>query len=52
MGQSAYEKGELDLIDLLKLQEISLTAKRHFTRLQIEKNRQTAFYNQAVGELP
>lgn len=52
MGQSAYEKGELDLIDLLKLQEITLAAKRHFTRLQIEKNRQTAFYNQAVGELP
>jgi outer membrane protein TolC len=52
MGQSAYEKGELDLIDLLKLQEITLAAKRHFTQLQIEQNRQTAFYNQAVGELP
>ena len=52
MGELAYEKGELDLIDLLKLQTTTIAAKRQVTRLQIEEKRQTAFYNQAVGELP
>ena len=52
MGELAYEKGELDLIDLLKLQTTTIAAKRQVTRLQIEEKRQTAFYNQAVGEVP
>ena len=52
MGQSAYEKGELDLIDLLKLQSIAMAAKRQVSKLSIEKKQQTSFYNQAIGELP
>lgn len=52
MGESAYEKGELELIDLLKVQATAIAARRQVTRLQIEQKRQTAFYNQAVGKLP
>ena len=52
MGESAYEKGELELIDLLKVQATAIAAKRQVTRLQIDQKRQTAFYNQAVGKLP
>jgi outer membrane protein TolC len=52
MGLIAYETGELDLIDLLRLQEMALSARRSLTRLQIDLKRQTALYNQAVGVLP
>ena len=52
MGESAYEKGELDLIDFLKLQATTIAARRQFARLTIEEKRQTAMYNQAVGEMP
>lgn len=52
MGESAYEKGELELIDLLKVQATAIAAKRQVTRLKIDQKRQTALYNQAVGKLP
>lgn len=52
MGLSAYEKGELDLFNLLKLQATALDAKRQVTRLMIDEKRQAAFYNQAVGIFP
>lgn len=52
MADSAYEKGEIDLIDLIKIQTAALAAKRQLMGLQIEEKRQIAFYNQAVGELP
>jgi outer membrane protein TolC len=52
MGEIAYEKGELDLIDLIKLQSTTISAKRQVTLLQIDEKRQTAFYNQAVGDFP
>ena len=52
MSKSAYEKGELDLIDLLKVQATAIAAKRQLTRLVIDQKRQTAFYNQSVGDLP
>ena len=52
MGLSAYEKGEIDLFDLLKLQTTALDAKRQVTRLIIDEKRQAALYNQAVGILP
>lgn len=52
MGESAYEKGELELIDLLKVQATAIAAKRQATRLIIDEKRQTALYNQAVGKLP
>ena len=52
MGLLAYEKGEIELIELLRLQGMALAAQRRSRRLAIEENRQIAFYNQAVGELP
>jgi outer membrane protein TolC len=52
MSEVAYEKGELELIDLLKVQSTAIAAKRQVTRLLIDEKRQTALYNQAVGKLP
>ncbi len=52
MGLSAFEKGEIDLFDLLILQATALDAQRQVTRLIIDEKRQTALYNQAVGILP
>jgi len=52
MGISAYEKGELELIDLLKVQSTAIAARRQVTRLLIDEKRQTALYNQAVGVIP
>jgi outer membrane protein TolC len=52
MAASGYEKGEIDLVDLLRSQATEIEARRQVTRLQIERNRQTALYNQAVGVLP
>jgi cobalt-zinc-cadmium efflux system outer membrane protein len=52
MGEIAYEKGEFELIDLLKVQASAIAARRQVARLEIDEKRQTAFYNQAVGQLP
>jgi outer membrane protein TolC len=52
MGESAYEKGEIELLDLLKIRESAITARRRVMQLQIDEKRQTARYNQAVGDLP
>lgn len=52
MGELAYERGEIELIDLLKIKETAIATRRHAMRLQIDEKRQMALYNQAVGELP
>lgn len=52
MTEMAYEKGEIELLDLMKIKESALAARRQVSQLQIDQKRQTAFYNQAVGELP
>ena len=52
MGEVAYEKGELELIDLLKIQATAIAARRQLAGLTIDEKRQTALYNQAVGETP
>ena len=52
MGELAYEKGEIELLDLLKIRETAIAARRLVARLEIEEKRQTALYNQAVGDLP
>ena len=52
MGELAYEKGELELIDLLKMQATTTAARRQVSQLLIDEKRQTALYNQAVGVLP
>ena len=52
MGEVAYEKGEIELIDLLKVQATAIAARRQVSRLLIDEKRQTALYNQAVGDIP
>jgi len=52
MAENAYQSGEIDLIDMLKIEEIAVTARYQLAQLQIDKKRQTALYNQASGELP
>lgn len=52
MGESAFEKGEMDLLALLLLQTNADNATRDAASLSIEVQRAIATYNQAVGELP
>lgn len=52
MAESAYEQGEIGLLDRLKITETAIAARRHAFRLQIDEKRQMARYNQAAGELP
>lgn len=52
MGESAYSKGELNLIELLNLRTAFLDAQVQALKFDIEEKRQTALYNQAVGVLP
>jgi outer membrane protein TolC len=52
LGRRAYEQGEMDLMDLLRLQNSAVAAQRQLARLEVEVDRQTAAYNQAVGDIP
>ncbi len=52
MAQRAHELGEIELLDLLKLQSVAQRAERDANQLLIDKKYQTALYNQAVGALP
>jgi len=52
MGELAYARGEIGLVELLSLQDVYLDATRRARRFEIEVNRQTALYNQAVGVMP
>lgn len=52
MAELAYEKGEIDLSDLLRIAESALAARRDLARLQITERSAIASYNQAVGVLP
>ena len=52
MGESAYRKGELELIELLALQRVAIDAERQVLDFEIGTSRQTALYNQAAGEMP
>lgn len=52
MGRTAYDTGEIDLMDLLRLQEAAVAARRARDRFEIEVSRRTAAYNQAVGVYP
>jgi outer membrane protein TolC len=52
MGELAYEKGELGILDLLRIQSVTIAARRQVTGLAIDQRRQTALYNQAVGDIP
>lgn len=51
-GQAAFELGEIELRDLLRLQENLLTARTDVARFEIRQQRTVAMMNQALGELP
>ncbi len=52
LSRKAFEAGEMDLIDLLKVQLMAQEALRDFERWQVQVKRDVARYNQVVGELP
>lgn len=52
MGEVAYSRGEIGLVELLNLNAVYLDATRQTVRFRMEVNRQTALYNQAVGVTP
>ena len=52
MGMTAYEQGEIDLMNLLKLQKAALSSIRRVDLLETDGKRLAALYNQAVGVTP
>jgi outer membrane protein TolC len=52
MSRLAFEAGEIQLIDFLKIQASAQAAIRDAMERAILVQRDTAFYNQVVGELP
>jgi outer membrane protein TolC len=52
MSRLAFEAGEIPLIDFLKIQANAQAAIRDAMERAIMVQRDTAFYNQVVGELP
>ena len=52
MGSTAFESGELNLLNLLQIQRTALAAERHAALLKADLNRSIAQYNQAVGDTP
>jgi len=52
MSRLAFEAGEIQLIDFLKIQANAQAAIRDAMERAIMVQRDTAFYNQVVGELP
>ncbi len=52
MSRLAFESGEIQLIDFLKIQANAQSAIRDAMERAIMLQRDTAFYNQVVGEMP
>ncbi|GAB4354676.1 MAG: TolC family protein [Methylohalobius sp. ZOD2] len=52
LSRKAFEAGEMNLIDLLKVQVFAQEALRDAQRWRVQVQRDIARYNQAVGELP
>jgi hypothetical protein len=52
MMQISFEAGEINLLDLLKIQSRSLEAMRNAKLQEITLQRNIALYNQAVGVMP
>lgn len=52
MTETAFTSGEINLLDLLKIQARSLEAIRNAKLQEVKLQRNIAFYNQAVGVLP
>jgi outer membrane protein, heavy metal efflux system len=52
MGQTAFEQGEIALLDLLRRNESALRAAREARALEVLRGRSLAAANQALGVLP
>ena len=52
MGRTAFEQGEISLVDLLRRDEAARAAAREARRLEVQRGRAIAAVNQAVGVLP
>lgn len=52
MAQSAFTQGEIELRDLLRIQDAAQNVQREAGRLRVERQRQIAAINQALGETP
>jgi outer membrane protein TolC len=52
MGRSAFENGEIELRELLRIQAAAYDATSTTARLRVERDRAVAAVNQALGELP
>ncbi len=52
MTQLSFSAGEINLLDLLKIQARAYNAIRHAKEREVMLQKNIAMYNQAVGELP
>jgi outer membrane protein, heavy metal efflux system len=52
MAKSAFAQGEIELRDLLRIQDAAQNTVREASRLALERGRQIAAINQALGETP
>ena len=52
MTETSFAAGEINLLDLLKIQARSLEAIRNAKEQEVKLQRNIAYYNQAVGVLP
>lgn len=52
MTETSFAEGEINLLDLLKIQSRNLEAMRNAREQEIKLQRYIALYNQAVGVLP
>jgi hypothetical protein len=52
MAQLSFSAGEINLMDLLKIQARSFNAIRHAKEHKVMLQKNIALYNQAVGVLP
>lgn len=52
MTELSFAAGEINLMDLLKIQAMTHNAIRHAKEHEVQQQRNIAFYNQAVGVLP
>jgi outer membrane protein TolC len=52
MMEISFEAGEINLLDLLKVQSRSLEAIRNAKEQEVKLQRNIALYNQAVGVMP
>ena len=52
LGRKAFAAGEMNLIDLLKIQLMAQAALRDLEAWRVKAEREVARYNQAVGEMP